>query len=129
VAEHFLFAVCAVLLLAPALFCDRKGGWPRRLLAAPTLAWFGLVSYGVFLYHGPLIAKIREAGADGWLPGSRLVSLSIVTLALTTALAAASYYLVERPILRFKDRGGKRTATGPGAQALSEPAPTATLNA
>jgi peptidoglycan/LPS O-acetylase OafA/YrhL len=125
VAEHFLLGACAALLLLPALFCDTAGGWPRRLLAAPTLAWFGLVSYGVFLYHGPLIAPIRQAGADQWLPGSRMISLTIVALAASTTLAAASYFLVERPILRFKERRGP-PGTRPGAKSRTTPAETPT---
>jgi peptidoglycan/LPS O-acetylase OafA/YrhL len=108
VSEHTLQALIAALLLAPALFGDSRGGWPRRTLASRPLAWCGLVSYGVFLYHGPLIAKLRGAGAASWIPGSRLISLMVVTLAVSLALAAASYYLLERPILRLKDRRPKR---------------------
>ena len=58
--EHVLYALCCVLLLLPAIFGDARGGWPRRLLATPALAWFGLVSYGVFLYHAPLLVELHE---------------------------------------------------------------------
>ncbi|MEO6496773.1 MAG: acyltransferase family protein [Solirubrobacteraceae bacterium] len=47
--EHVLFAVCAALLLAPAIFGDTAGGWLRDALAWGPLAWLGLVSYGIFL--------------------------------------------------------------------------------
>lgn len=104
VAEHAAYAVCAILFLLPVMFCDRSGGWPRRLLANPVFAWLGLVSYGVFLYHGPLLGKLIKLGAGKWIPGSNLLSLAVVTLLASTAAAATSYYLIERPALRLKDR-------------------------
>ncbi|HEX8204643.1 MAG TPA: acyltransferase [Solirubrobacteraceae bacterium] len=109
--EHVLYALCCALLLLPAVFGGARGGWPRRLLATPALAWFGLVSYGVFLYHAPLLLELHDAGADGWLPGSGYTSLTLATLAVATACAAASYYLVERPALRFKDRAARGSSS------------------
>jgi peptidoglycan/LPS O-acetylase OafA/YrhL len=101
--EHLGYAACAALLLAPAIFGDWAGGWPRRLLAHRVGAWLGLVSYGIFLYHGPIVRKLHELGAETWLPGSRFLSLLFVAVALAVACATASYYLLERPALRFKD--------------------------
>jgi peptidoglycan/LPS O-acetylase OafA/YrhL len=111
VAEHLGLALIAALLLLPAIFFDRAGGWPRRLLAVRTLAWLGLVSYGIFLYHGPFVVWLREQGADGWIPGSGLVSMTVVALAFAIACAALSYYLVERPLLRFKDRAPRGSSS------------------
>jgi peptidoglycan/LPS O-acetylase OafA/YrhL len=86
--------VVALLLVLPAVFGSELGGWPRRVLAHPLIAWLGLVSYGIFLWH---LAIARELGAEwGWLP------TLVGTLALSVAVAATSYYLVERPILRLK---------------------------
>lgn len=101
--EHVLYAVCVALLLLPAIFGDTAGGWPRRLLATPALGWVGLVSYGIFLYHAPLLLEINAAGATEWIPGSNYFSITAVTLAAAAACAAASYYLVERPALSFKE--------------------------
>jgi peptidoglycan/LPS O-acetylase OafA/YrhL len=114
--EHVLYALCCALLLLPAVFGDAHGGWPRTMLAKPALAWFGLVSYGVFLYHAPLLVELNDAGAVDWIPGSNYISLTIVTFAVATACAAASYYLVERPALRFKDR---RRGTPTGSSSVS----------
>jgi peptidoglycan/LPS O-acetylase OafA/YrhL len=101
--EHLGYATCALLLLLPAVFGDWAGGWPRRLLAHRALAWLGLVSYGVFLYHAPIVLELHRHGADGWLPGSGYLSLTLTTLAVAVACATASYHLVERPALRYKD--------------------------
>jgi peptidoglycan/LPS O-acetylase OafA/YrhL len=122
---HILFGVCAALLLLPAIFCDWAGGWPRRLLATPALAWLGLISYGLFLYHGRMTVKLHSLGADGWIPGSRFLSLLIIVGAVGIAAGAASYYLVERRILRFKDgwRPGTRVPSARAAVAATASAP------
>ncbi len=84
----------AFLLVLPAVFGSDGGGLPRRLLAHRAMQWLGLISYGIFLWH---LAIAAELGAEwGWLP------TLLGTLVLSVAVAAASYYLVERPILRLK---------------------------
>jgi peptidoglycan/LPS O-acetylase OafA/YrhL len=95
--EYVFFGAIAFFFVLPAVFGDDRGGVPRRILAWPPLAWLGLVSYGIFLYHLPLAVKFNE-----WLPHS-YVLVTLVTAAAATACATASYYLVERPLLRFKD--------------------------
>ncbi len=61
------------------------------------IAWLGLVSYGIFLWHLAISYKLGPDGADlPFVPA--LIALGI----LSAAVAAASYYLVERPILRLK---------------------------
>jgi len=109
--EHVGYAAVAFLLLLPAIFGDWAGGWPRRLLAWRVLGWLGLVSYGIFLWHSNIMLEINDHGAQGWLPGSGFLSLLIPTLAITIPIAAISYYVVEKPALRFKDpRRGRRAA-------------------
>jgi peptidoglycan/LPS O-acetylase OafA/YrhL len=89
----------AALLLAPAVFADRPGLLPHRLLAHRVVAWLGLVSYGIFLWHYAVTLELGSYGAGASFP----VVLT-GTLAITLPIAAASYYLVERPLLRLKYR-------------------------
>ena len=96
---HLVFGVIATLLLAPAVFGENMGGLPRRLLAHPVVAWVGLISYGIFLWHYVVAQQLGPGGAKA----SFLVVLA-GTLAITICIAAASYYLVERPLLRLKYR-------------------------
>ncbi len=96
---HLAFGVIAALLLLPAVFGDRSGGLPRRFLAHPVVAWLGLISYGIFLWHYVVTRHLGGAGAN-LDPGLLLIG----TLAITIPCAAASYYLVERPLLRLKYR-------------------------
>ncbi len=101
--EHVLYALVAALFILPAVFGSDAGGLPRRLLASRVLAWLGLISYGIFLYHGPFVLWLSQHQADGWIPGSGFLSMAIVAIAMAVAAAAMSYYLVERPALRFKE--------------------------
>lgn len=93
-------AAVALLIMLPAVFADDAGGMPRRILRHPAVAWVGLISYGVFLWHYAVVLELGSPGAGyGFWP------LLVVTMAITICIAAASYYLLERPILRFKYRG------------------------
>ncbi|MGH2965674.1 MAG: acyltransferase family protein [Solirubrobacterales bacterium] len=96
---HVTFALIAALLLLPAVFGDRAGGLPRRVLANPIIAWLGLISYGIFLWHYVVALKLGAFGA-----GAGFGLVLVGTLAISILCAATSYYLVERPILRLKYR-------------------------
>jgi peptidoglycan/LPS O-acetylase OafA/YrhL len=117
-AEHLLFPVTGVLLALPAVFGHPDRGLVRRLLGTRILQWFGLVSYGVFLWHEPLLRRLARAGGEDLIPGMPFASLLLLTTLAATACAAASYYLLERPILRFKD--GRRRSRP--AEAVPAPA-------
>jgi peptidoglycan/LPS O-acetylase OafA/YrhL len=95
VIHHVALATVAFLIVLPAVFVGRHG-FSQRVLANPLVAWIGLISYGIFLWH---FAVAHELGLD--LPYG--VAL-LVTLIVSVVIAATSYYLVERPILRFKYR-------------------------
>ena len=109
-----LTATLSGLIVLPAIFGEEAGGLPRRLLAAPLVAWFGLVSYGIFLWHLTTAQWLGVPESPSQFSGSGLnlanelpfavtPILLILTIAVTSALAAASYYLVELPFLRRKD--------------------------
>lgn len=108
IARHLLYAATAIGLLVPAVL--GSGGWIRRLLAWRLLAWLGLISYGIYLWHQTLLVWICQPGPElgcafHGLPGAHrapLLALTGMGLIAAVVCAAASYYVVERPILRFK---------------------------
>ncbi len=84
-------AVAAVLAHAVA----SPAGPTARVLALPPLVWLGRISYGVYLWHWPLFQFVTADRS-----GLRGVPLLAVRCALTLAISAASYHLVEQPIRR-----------------------------
>ncbi|MGY2051053.1 acyltransferase family protein [Methylobacterium sp. JK268] len=77
---------------------------PRRLVAALSwrpLVYVGRISYGVYLYHVIVLYMlgINEAAVS---PGSVPYGTILLAVALTGAIAIASYELVERPLLRWR---------------------------
>ena len=100
-----LYGLTGFFLLIPAVFGNQEQGLVRRFLRWAPVAYVGLVSYGVYLWHQAWIGYIREH----WLGqktqfGGPLVPLLVIAFTFTLLTATASYYLLERPVLRFKDR-------------------------
>jgi peptidoglycan/LPS O-acetylase OafA/YrhL len=77
-------------------------GWLRAVLSFSWLVWLGKISYGLYMYHA--IAIWIGGLTDEILPPFpiKIEFITISTLALTIALAAASYYGFERRFLVLK---------------------------
>jgi peptidoglycan/LPS O-acetylase OafA/YrhL len=121
--REWLYAAVAFGLLLPAVIGDQTRGLPRRVLSLRVLAWLGLISYGIYLWQTTVLAQLQR-----WNFGTNslihpYVWWSAGTLALTVAIAASSYYLLERPLLSLRNAFG-RQRTAPD-EALAELAPAA----
>jgi peptidoglycan/LPS O-acetylase OafA/YrhL len=57
-----------------------------------------VISYGVFLWHLSIATKLSGEGLDGFVP------LTLLTAAMAIPVAAVSYVVLERPLLRLKYR-------------------------
>lgn len=79
-----------------ALLPDVRGTgaeWLRGLLSLRPLKWIGKRSYGMYLWHWPLMALVHY----GAQPVAENVQ-NVVVLVLTTLIAAASYRWLEEPV-------------------------------
>lgn len=112
VGINLAFGVISLLLLAPVVFVGDHRRLPHRLLTTRVMAWLGLVSYGIFLWHFPILEKIGVTHGIG-----AFVALCAAALASSAACAGVSYYVVERPLMRLKYRrlGRPRMTSRAGA--------------
>jgi peptidoglycan/LPS O-acetylase OafA/YrhL len=103
VAQYLLVGAIGALVLLPAIFGREGGGLPRRVLAHPTLAWLGLVSYGIFLWQiGVMVFLIDDLSVLDLWPAMDFPVLLATGFAGTVACAAASFYLLERPLMGWR---------------------------
>ena len=101
---HVLGLVMAMGILLPAVVGPVERGLPRRLLAHRAVAWLGVVSYGVYLWH--------EFVLDRWVswrwtppfeanPAPFAPSLAVTVIG-AVGVASVSWLFLERPVLKLK---------------------------
>ena len=103
IERQALYGAFAFFLLLPAVFGPQEVSVVRRLLRSWPMASLGVISYGIYLWHLDLINLFLQW--TGWQPGNQPWGvLALVVFALSIAFASASYFGLERPLLRLKGR-------------------------
>lgn len=75
-----------------------RDSWISAALSARPLVWLGERSYGIYLWHYPIIVLLdKKTSLSSW-------EIAAISLPLTLAIAAASWRFVEVPFLRMKQR-------------------------
>jgi peptidoglycan/LPS O-acetylase OafA/YrhL len=84
------------------------GSLVGRLLQKRPLVWLGKLSYGLYLWHFPIICWIAPRLFENrhFHPWSHPWRCWILEVGVSVAAAAVSYYGLERPFLRLKTRIG-----------------------
>jgi peptidoglycan/LPS O-acetylase OafA/YrhL len=77
-----------------------------HLFAARPAVWLGERSYGFYLWHYPIIILLATHGVHTWEEAA-------IALPITLAMTVLSWELLEKPILRFKQRFAVRGVTEP----------------
>ena len=77
--------------------------FPVKILSGGIMVWLGKISYGIYLFHFPVLVAFDKL--VGRSLGNELMSL-LLTYAVTVILAWVSYVLYESPFLRLKVRIG-----------------------
>ena len=83
---------------AAGLVAGAATGAGERVLAWRPLAYLGVISYGLYLWHRPVMRAFTESGLGG-------VPWAVAAMfAVSIGLALLSRRLIEDPFLRLKDR-------------------------
>ncbi len=93
----FLLAALMGALMAFGALQPINRGPAFWILESKPAVWLGKVSYGLYLYHWPIILFLtpERTGLDG-------NALAAYRLAVSLAVTALSWYLIEQPVLRRK---------------------------
>jgi peptidoglycan/LPS O-acetylase OafA/YrhL len=94
-----LCTVASLLVVAAVVLPEREGALARALDWRP-LALLGIASYGLYLWHLPVVESMGRRTDASFLP------LLAIVLPLCVAIAAAGYLVVERPFLQMRRRWG-----------------------
>ncbi|HEY4398390.1 MAG TPA: acyltransferase family protein [Acidimicrobiia bacterium] len=88
---YALFAIAVAAVIASVV--QPQHTLLQRVFSQAPIVWLGRISYGVYLWHWPVIVVLspERTGIDG-------AALTLLRVALTLGLSTASYYLVELPI-------------------------------
>jgi peptidoglycan/LPS O-acetylase OafA/YrhL len=97
------FSFIALLFLVPIVLGRQDGGIVRTTVASRPVVWLGLVSYGIYLWHEAWMFKWLEWTGEPAL-GAAFLPMAAVTLVLTVLCGAASWYLIERPVMGWRNR-------------------------
>jgi peptidoglycan/LPS O-acetylase OafA/YrhL len=100
-AEHYLFLACAFFLLLPLVL--GRPGRVAGVLGSRAAALGGSLSYSVYLWHPQLMQWLQRT-LDIKPFSGHFPLLFALTLGSTLIVAAASWYLVEKPLLTYSTR-------------------------
>ena len=122
--RHELYSLVALGLVVSAVFAVPGRGLAGRILGNRVLAYLGLISYGIYLYHFAVVHQLNE-----WIGRSlggpavfQFVANGALAVLGAALIASVSYYVVERPALRLKRLVSPPVPAERG-EATSEPAP------
>jgi peptidoglycan/LPS O-acetylase OafA/YrhL len=110
-SRQVLYLVIAAAMVAALVLSDRPA--PRGWSWAP-IAWAGVLSYGVYLWHKSMILWLAEQINDQEFGGNMVLIIGLATVG-SLVLAALVFFAVERPLT---ERGvprvqGTTERTGP----------------
>jgi peptidoglycan/LPS O-acetylase OafA/YrhL len=109
-ALPFLIGVTALFMVLPAVFGDQSQSVIRRLLQSRSIVYLGGISYGIYLWHFIIIHQARLWVANGTLPKVFIVQF-VAVFTITVAVASASYYILERPLIAWSHRVSRTRRT------------------
>jgi peptidoglycan/LPS O-acetylase OafA/YrhL len=101
---HLFASVCVAALL---LSVSSGRNFADGCLQSMALQWLGRISYGVYLWHYPVMVTLRESMGGMQQIKAEFAGFFFASLLISVTLAYLSWHWLEAPILR---RVGSGTA-------------------
>lgn len=105
-AIPFAASVLTAIVIAVAV---RPGSPLGPALDVAPFRWIGERSYGIYLWHWPVVVLLGQAATGRFTDASIPAGVGVAALVVTVVASALSYRLVEQPIRRLGFRGALRT--------------------
>ena len=103
-AYQFLWAYSLInYWFAILIYCIVNEGLFVQILEIPLLRYFGRISYGLYVYHFPILWFTGRLVDVRGLNNMNHSQFALTALAITILIASASFYLLEAPFIRLKD--------------------------
>ena len=106
----YLFSLTGAAGLVAWTLTDR--GWLRALLTTGPLRYLGEISYTLYLFHVMIGVKVQNRFG-------LTVPVKLASVLVTLTYASLSWFLLERPLIRFAARRPTARPRGVGASAQS----------
>jgi peptidoglycan/LPS O-acetylase OafA/YrhL len=109
---HFNFlgysSIAAIFGVIVSLSIKYRNKLSKLLLENSVLRYFGKISYGLYVYHWPILALAKLYFLDnlirkGYSYEYSIMTVSVSAFALALFVATASYYLFEKKMIVLKD--------------------------
>lgn len=107
--KNVLYAVVAALVMTPTVVSTTRESVALSTLSSRTGHVLGSISYAVFGYHVVVLAVVGRVLGLAAFEGGFWLRLG-ATVVVSVVLGLASFYLMERPIIRW----GRRREADPG---------------
>jgi peptidoglycan/LPS O-acetylase OafA/YrhL len=108
IAYHDIAAIGWVLLLASTVSGSPDQTWSRAL-SRRSLAWVGLISYSVYIWHEPTLLLLNHLGITSREPSALPWTIAVV-LVTSLGVGFLSYWALEYPTSKLRslrDRSGQ----------------------
>ena len=109
---HFQFfgysSIAAISGVIVYFAVEKRNAWSKALIENSVLTYIGKISYGLYVYHWPVLVLFKIYAMDillsyGYTRYASNVVLSLAGLVAAIMLSIASYHLFEKKILALKD--------------------------
>lgn len=104
-----LLVAASVLTVVAIAAAVRAGSRLGRALDVAPLRWIGERSFGIYLWHWPLVVILTVATTRSSPDVAVPVEVALLTLALTLVAAEVSFRFVEQPVRRLGFRASLRS--------------------